>query len=44
MERLHRKEAMERDKWLELGYIWKVERTKVLIGLNYTEGSGRNQG
>lgn len=35
---------MERDKWLELGYIWKVEPTRVLAGLNYTEGGGGNQG
>lgn len=35
---------MESDKWLEFGYIVKVEPTKVPAGLNYTEGGGGNQG
>lgn len=28
------------DKWLDLGYILKVEPTRIADGLNYSEGSG----
>lgn len=35
---------MKSDKWLKLGYIWEVESVRALVGLNYTEGGGGNQG